>query len=129
MGFPIAIELTAANVGDRDGFRLMIEQSKGKIPPIVFADTGYRGEEFEAECKNFGITLKPVPRNEGWCLKTSSIQTIKSFTLVAKRWIVERSFAWLNKYRRMSKDYEFLLIVSKSMMFVVFIRLLLARLG
>lgn len=123
------MEITAANMGDCDGFRLILKQSKEKIPPVVFTDTGYRGEEFEAECKMYGVTLQPVPRNEGWCLKTNSLRTIKGFTVVAKRWIVERSFAWLIKFRRLAKDYELLITVSKSMMLVVFIRLLLARLG
>jgi putative transposase len=57
------------------------------------------------------------------------MRTVKGFGLVAKRWIVERSFAWVGKYRRMAKDYEFLLTVSKSMLLLVFVRLLLARLG
>ena len=129
LGFPIAMELTAANVGDREGLRLIIERPDSPIPPVLFVDTGYRGKDFERECQRYGIELKPVPRNQGWSLDKQTMETIKGFNLVAKRWIVERSFAWVGKCRRMAKDYELLLTVSKSMLMLVFVRLLLERLG
>ena len=81
------------------------------------------------KCQRYGIELKPVPRNQGWSLDKQTMETIKGFTLVAKRWIVERSFAWVGKCRRMAKDYELLLTVSKSMLLLVFVKLLLERLG
>ncbi|CAM0117367.1 transposase [Rhabdochlamydiaceae symbiont of Dictyostelium giganteum] len=129
LGFPLALELTAANVGDREGFKLLLDKYKEHTPNIVFADSGYKGKDFEQECMNQGVKVQPVPRNEGWCLKTNSLKVIQGFQVVAKRWIVERSFAWLGKYRRMVKDYELILTVSKAMIWMVFIRLLLSRLG
>lgn len=125
LGLPIAVEITAANLGDRDGLRLLIDDHS--LPSVVFADSGYRGQDFEKECLRKGINLKPVPRKQGWCTEKKRLEAVREFVVVAKRWIVERSFAWINKFRRLSKDYEQLLTVSSSMIHLAFIRLLLRR--
>jgi putative transposase len=67
----------------------------------------------------------------GWMLriiKRSDDQTGKGFVVLPKRWVVERTFAWLGRYRRMSKDYEFQTNSSETMIYLAMINLMLHRL-
>ena len=83
----------------------------------LLADGGYTGENFANEIKRIsGAEVEVVKRNE-----------LHTFAVLPKRWIVERSFAWLDKYRRLWKNSERKLQISFQMISLDFIRLLLKR--
>ena len=79
---------------------------------------GFQGEEARGYAAQKGYNLEIVSR-----------RSPRAFVLQAKRWIVERTFAWLGKFRRLSKDYEYRVCSSVSMMYIGMARLLLKRLG
>lgn len=120
----IALVVHAANVQDRDGAKLAMaqlnEKRKGRrlFPrlKLIWADGGYAGQLIDW-AKHLGRwTLEIVKRGEA------------GFVVLPKRWIVERTFAWLGKYRRLSKDYETLTDSSESMIRVAMINLMIHRL-
>ena len=83
----------------------------------LLVDGGYTGENFANEIKNLsGAEVEVVKRSE-----------LHTFAVLPKRWIVERSFAWLDKYRRLWKNCERKLMNSSQMISLAFIRLLLNR--
>ena len=122
LGLPHTIMLTAANVTDRDGAVKMISyycEATENLDLLkkVLADGGYTGEKFAEAIKSVsGAEVEVVKRNE-----------LHSFVVLPKRWIVERSFGWLDKCRRLWKNCERLLHNSCQMISLAFIRLLLAR--
>ena len=118
-GLPHAIHITTANVTDRDGAVAMVSCAKGKLSRVknVLVDGGYTGEKFAAEIKQeLGATVEVVKRNE-----------LHTFVVLPKRWIVERSFGWLEKCRRLWKNCERKLNTSLQMVVLAFIRLLVKR--
>lgn len=82
----------------------------------VFADGGYTGTLIDWAKQMFGYTLEIVKRSDQ-----------KGFQVLPKRWIVERTFAWLNWARRLSKDYEIRHTSSETMIHITFAHLLLRR--
>ena len=118
LGLLITAAISSGNCGDREGLEAMLYFNKGKYPAKLFADQGYKGQEFKAKMNNFGVFLETVKRREK-----------KGFILEARRWIVERTFAWLGKNRRLSKDYELITTSSLSMLYLGMIRLMLRRLA
>jgi putative transposase len=86
----------------------------------IWADAAYRGQELAAWCKEVGEwELEVVEREPG----------TRGFKVQPHRWVVERSFSWLSRNRRMSKDYERKVQMSETLIQVAMIRLLVARLG
>lgn len=75
---------------------------------------GYQGAEFTRELENLGYKLIIVkrPRKWFWVHEKEELPFVPSFTKLPKRWVAERTFAWLNKYRPLSKDYEYLIDTS-----------------
>jgi len=97
----------------------MMYFSKTCIPKNVFVDLGYRGKKFAKEVfKRYGSTVITVAR-----------RAAKKFLLESRRWIVERTFAWMGKARRLSKDYELLLSSSVGMIYLSMVRLMLRRIA
>ncbi len=82
----------------------------------VFVDGGYTGTLIEWAKEMFGYTVEVVKRNE-----------LHQFKILPKRWIVERTLAWLNWSRRLSKDYELYHTSAEAMLYVAFAHLLLRR--
>jgi putative transposase len=110
----------AASLQDRDGAKLALAQLKGKFPrlKLIWADGGYAGQ-LVAWAKLFG----------GWILEIVKRNAdLKGFVVLPKRWIVERTFAWFGKYRRLSKDYETLTDSSRAMIHIAMINLMVHRL-
>ena len=90
---------------------------------------GYQGRKLTEYLKASGIELSIVkrPRKRSWVTANQEPPTVPSFTLLPKRWIVERTFAWLGKYRRLSKDYEFNMTTSVAMILLALTRNLIKR--
>jgi transposase len=119
-GLPHAIHITTANVTDRDGAVTMITEAKDNLSKVlnVLVDGGYTGEKFADKIKlTIDATVEVAKRSE-----------LHKFAVIPKRWVVERSFAWLEKCRRLWKNCERKINTSLQMVVLAFIRLLLQRL-
>jgi len=111
----------AANIQDRDGLSLVLDGVRRLFPFIerIFADGGYQGPKAEAAMRALGPwQLEIVKRSD----------QAKGFEVVPKRWIVERTFGWLGRCRRLAKDYENLNRFSVAYILLAMIRLMLRRL-
>ena len=114
--------VTAADVQDRDGGILLLSTLFGMFPFLrkLFADSAYEGPLFQ------GALAKILP-----CLETEIVKRsdqIKGFVVLPKRWIVERSIAWLNRCRRLAKDWENLNLSALTFLRLASIRLMLRKL-
>ena len=98
LGLLPAVLVTAASVSDPAGARLLFARLGGacKKLRLLWVDGTYRGQLVEWVAPHMRFVLRPVLRPEG----------CKGFVLLPRRWVVERTLAWLNQSRRLSKDYE-----------------------
>ena len=118
-GLPHAIAVTTAEVTDRDGALRAIDRCKSNPGSVqsLLVDGGYTGQPFADGVMNrIKATVQVVKRNE-----------LHAFVVLPKRWIAERSFAWLEKCRRLWKNCERKLNTSLQMLHLAFLRLLLKR--
>ena len=118
-GLPHAIHVTTANVTDRAGALTMFTLSQADLCQVqnVLVDGGYTGEPFaDAVQELLGCSVEVVKRNE-----------LHTFVVLPKRWVVERSFAWLEKCRRLWKNCERKLNTSLQMVVLAFAVLILRR--
>lgn len=119
-GFPHAIHITTANVTDRKGALEMFEHHKENLSEVinVLADGGYTGDTFAKEVKKIlDCSVEVVKRNE-----------LHTFKVLPNRWIVERTFSWLEKCRRLWKNCERKLHTSLMMVEFALLTLFLKRL-
>jgi putative transposase len=121
MGLLMAVVVTAASVQDRDGARLLLTRLSGACKKLrrVWVDGAYRGQLLDWVAEHCRCRLQVVLRSDD--------QT--GFVVLPRRWVVERTFAWLNQARRLSKDYEGLVSSSEAMVYIVMIRLMVRRLA
>jgi len=99
LGLFLIVVVTAVSLADPAGARKIFQQRRGTGKKLrkVWGDGTYRGAEWTAWIKErYRIVLESVTRAEGQ----------KGFAVLPHRWVVERTFAWLNQSRRLSKDYE-----------------------
>jgi putative transposase len=111
----------AAGIQDRDGARVLLRGLRGRVGRlrVIWADAIYAGQLVDWTRRVCGGTLEIVRRRDG----------VKRFEVLPKRWVVERTFAWLGRYRRLSKDYEQLSQSSESMILLAMINLMSRRLA
>ena len=135
-GFILAIKVLAANIVDRAGAHLLLDGLASVLPRLshLFADHGYDGEPFEQWLwQHLGWELEIVPPPSHWELINGEPVEIGKpqggFQVQRKRWIVERTFAWLIRFRRLARDYEGLPSSSEAFIQVAAIRLFLTRLA
>ena len=123
-----------ADEQDRDGAeRLMSTAVMTDLPLLkrIWADSAYRGKLATYLLDKFNCTLEVVQRNQATEPAPSGEEettTRRGFQLVRWRWIVERTFGWIGRYRRMSKDYEHKTSSSETWMRLGMARLMLGRL-
>jgi transposase len=118
-GLPHAIHITTANVTDRQGAVAMVTNSKAHLSNVnnFLVDGSYTGGPFATAIKEtLGATVEIAKRSE-----------LHKFAVIPKRWVVERSFAWLEKCRRLWKNCERKINTSMQMVVMAFIRLLIKR--
>jgi putative transposase len=122
LGLVLAVLVTAANVDDRVGAKQLFTkmQSKSwKRMKLVWADGNYTGE-----------LMTWLKSTLGWILEiVHKLADQVGFEVLPKRWIVERTFSWLNRQRRLSKDYERSPETSQGFIYVAMIRLMLKKLA
>jgi putative transposase len=121
LGLPLSVYVTSADVQDRVGARCLLAGLKPFVPRLkkVWADGAYAGEKLAGWLEEQG----------GWELEIiARDREAKGFEMLPKRWIIERSFSWLIRNRRLSKDYERLVQTSETFIEVAMIRLILRRL-
>jgi putative transposase len=120
LGLLLVVVVTVASVQDRDGARLVLRRlgGVGKKLRTIWVDGAYRGQLLAWVVAHCQFLLRPVLRTDAH----------KGFVVLPKRWIVERTWAWLNQYRRLSKDYEVLPSSSEAMIYIAMTRLMLRRL-
>ena len=108
-----------ADIQDRDGGRRVLERVGRRLHRVrrIWADGGYGGAFVDWAPRHFGRAVEIVKRSN-----------MHRFVVLPKRWIVERTFAWLGKYRRLSKDYETLPASSEMMIYLAMINLMIHRL-
>lgn len=120
LGIVLAVMVTAACVSDRDAAEQLLDQELSDKYPrlsVVRADSGYSGQQVERAAAQIGCELEVIKRPKG----------TKGFVLLPKRWVVERSLAWLGNSRRLSKDYERDPKTSESFINIAMSKLLLKR--
>ncbi len=118
-GLPHAIAVTTANVTDRDGAVLLATQNKKHLSKVkkLLVDGGYTGRPFAEKIDGIlGAEVEVVKRDE-----------LHAFVVLPQRWVVERSFGWLEKSRRLWKNCERFLATSLQMVTLAFLVLLLKR--
>ena len=110
----------AASVQDRDGAKLVLSKLVGQFPRLrlIWADGGYAGQLIGWAQALGGWLLEIVKRSDD----------VRGFEVLPHRWIVERTFAWLGCYRRLSKDYEALPESSEAFIYVAMTQVMLRRL-
>ena len=136
-GLPIAVQIQAASVQERDGAPPVIAQAKAKAPRLkhIWGDSGFAGQCVEKVRVETGITLEIVKRPRqgdarSWVQEgTSPAPAQVGFKILPRRWVVERSFGWLGRYRRHSKDYEATTESSLAWIHIAFVRLLIQRMS
>jgi putative transposase len=136
-GLILDVLVHPANITDRQGAKLLLEPLKGVFPrlKLIWADSGYAGKLEEWVKHTLGWTLEIVKRPfEGvryvWVPQGVEPPEIpRGFVVVKRRWVVERTFGWLGRSRRLSKDYEHLSESEESWIYIAMLRLMLARLA
>jgi transposase len=121
-GLMIEAVVHTADIQDRDGGPLVLRNIRGRFPFLthIFADGGYAGEKFAgalAETGNWSIEI--IKRSD----------TAKGFVLLPRRWVVERTLAWLSRNRRLAKDFESTIESATAWLFLASVQLLTRKLA
>jgi transposase len=120
LGHLLALCVTPANAQERDQVAALaarVQEVTGETVEIAFVDQGYTGPDTAEEAAAHGIQLEVVKLPEAK----------RGFVLLPKRWVVERSFAWAARFRRLARDYERLPETVAGLHFLVFAILMLSR--
>jgi putative transposase len=148
-GLVLKAKVHSAKVPDQDGIKLVLESAHDRLPSLshLWVDAGYRGRGKEWVEKELGLSVevvrrtpKPTPEKvariwaeewskEGWQIDWQKLLPRRGFEVLPRRWVVERTFAWLSQNRRMSKDYERLCSTSESFVYAAMARLMVKRLA
>ncbi len=121
LGLVLAVAVTAASTSDPAGAQLLFTRLGGACKKLrrIWVDGTYRGRLLDWVTDHCWFLLQPVMRSEDQ----------KGFVVLPRRWVVERTFAWLTQCRRLSKDYEVLPSSSEAMIYVAMTRLMIRRLA
>jgi putative transposase len=150
-GFVLKAKVHSAKVMDYEGIKALLDRAKGLFPRFshLWMDAGYRGEAKGADWvqKTLGWTVemvsrprKPAPEDvlmawarewerEGVAVDWRKLMPPQGFVVLPRRWVVERTFSWIDQNRRMSKDYERLAATSEAFIYVAMTRLMVRRLA
>lgn len=122
IGLPVGMIVHTADVQDRDGAPGLLASVRNAFPWLrhVFADGGYAGDKLKGALENLGDwTIEIVKRSD----------VAKGFVLLPRRWVVERTLAWLNRNRRLAKDVEATIESSVTWLYIASVKLMSRRLA
>jgi putative transposase len=148
-GLVLKARVHSAKVPDEDGIKLLLESACDRFPRLshLWVDAGYRGRGRRWAEEGMGLSVdvvrrppKPVPEKvariwaeewskEGRNIDWQRLMPPRGFVVLPRRWVVERTFAWLDQYRRMSKDYERLCATGEAFIYAAMTRLMVRRLA
>jgi putative transposase len=148
-GLVLKAKVHSAKVPDRDGLRLLLEGARTEISSLkhLWLDAGYQGKGKRWVQQVLGLSVeivrrspKPIPEmvarrwaeewaKEGMKPDWEKLLPQRGFQVLPRRWVVERTFAWLSQNRRMSKDYERLCATAEAFIYVAMSRLMVRRLA
>src|SRR6266404_2542227 len=120
IGLLVGAEVHSADIQDRDGAPLIVEAIHDLFPWLrhLFADSAYSGDKLAKALTRFGRwTIEIVKRDA------------RGFVVLPRRWVVERTLAWLNRNRRLAKDFEASIASAKAWLYIAGIQLLIRRLA
>jgi transposase len=120
LGHLLALHVTPADEQDRDQVAVLaeaVQQATGESVELAYVDQGYTGDDPEGDAASYGIHLEVVKLPEAK----------RGFVLLPKRWMVERSFGWMARFRRLARDYERLSDTLKGLHYVAFSFLMLHK--
>jgi transposase len=149
-GFLLRAKVHSAKVMDWDGIKTLLRQANRRFPRLkhLWVDAGYRGEDrgkdWVEKTLGWSVDLVERPRkiapkevlmrwaeqwsHEGVVVDWEKLMPPKGFVVLPRRWVVERSFAWISHNRRMSKDYERLCASGEAFVYAAMSRLMVRRL-
>jgi transposase len=122
IGLPVGMIVHPADVQDRDGAPALLASVRARFPWLrhVFADGGYAGGKLTMALQSLGDwTVEIVKRSDA----------AKGFVLLPRRWVVERTFAWLNRNRRLAKDVEATIESAVTWLYIASVKLMSRRLA
>jgi putative transposase len=150
-GLVLKAKVHSAKVMDYEGIKMLLDRAKGVFPRLshLWMDAGYRGEnkggEWVQKTFGWGVEIvskprKPAPEEvlmawarewakEGVKVDWQELMPLRGFVVLPRRWVVERTFSWIDQQRRMSKDYERLAATSEAFIYVAMTRLMVRRLA
>jgi len=148
-GLVLKAKVHSARVPDEDGIGLLLDPERGRFPRLshLWVDAGYRGRGRRWAEEVLGLSVavvrkpkKPVPEEvaEAWAREWAKegkevnwqrLMPPRGFRVLARRWVVERTFAWICHNRRMTKDYERLCATGEAFVYAAMTRLMVRRLA
>jgi putative transposase len=148
-GLVLKVKVHSAKVPDQDGIKLLLKGVRDRLPRLshLWVDAGYQGRGRDWAEKALGLSVevvhrtpKPTPEKiariwaEEWAREGQKIDwqrliQRRGFEVLPRRWVVERTFAWLSHNRRLSKDYERLCATGEAFVYVAMTRLMVRRLA
>jgi putative transposase len=133
-GLVMGTAVHEASIADRDGARLLLGNVGERFPRMekVWADRGYNGKIGDRMKEHLGWALEIVKPPRRWVRVPANEEPPAypaGFIVLPRRWVIERTLAWIMRNRRMSRDYEFLAETTEALIYVAMIRLMLRRLA
>jgi putative transposase len=135
-GFLLSVMVHSASVPNRQGGQRVLQAAGGSFPRLqhIWADQGYTGTLVRWAAQEYGWTVQVVYLTHRQVKRfapdaLADLGYEAGFHVIPRRWVVERTFSWLGRHRRLSKDYERLASTEEVLIYLVGIRLLLARLA
>ena len=148
-GLVLEARVHNAKVPDQDGIRLLLDPARDRLGRLshVWVDAGYQGRGRRWAEEILGLTVevvgkpkKPLPEEvaklwaqewarEGEQVDWQKLMPARGFTVLSRRWVVERTFAWISHNRRMAKDYERLCATGEAFVYAAMTRLMVKRLA
>ena len=134
--------MTQADINDREGLILLLGKVTASLKRLkkIWSDMGYAGQGIRDKAQSLGYSLSNIKRRRKWGWfpkavephmgsKNRQVKPIYGFQVLTKRWVVERTCAWLGRYRRFSKEYEYHCHTSEMMPFAAMTKAIVARLA
>ena len=136
-GFVLKVKVLAANTADQEGAKQLLQCIQPQFPRLqhLWVDGGYRSTFVSWAKEHLGWTVQRGPHPNAGSRRRIVAPGVepapidRSFKVIPRRWVVERTYGWLGRYRRLSKDYEFLPETSEAFIYTTSVRTLLRRLA